>query len=149
MNIKKQKLAFILASLITINSLGSCSFKKEDNNNSSSAYLIENIETNTTKTFPEGTHILQYLVDCDYDYYENEYEGYVPTIEVPEGYIFVNVSTSIKSKLQSSGSGKVIFFLVNNVPVEVTGVIDSKTGLITYYNPGKPITNNLTLTPNK
>lgn len=146
----RKKAIMTLVSLFMVNTLSGCgggldekNIKSNIDNNGNHNIENEMSANLEIKVFDEGEHLLEYVAEYDADY--NYYLGYVPSIQIPEGYSIVDIEMSTRQNGYGSKTDKVLYFFVNDEKVEAQGVIDEKTGEVVYPNPGTPVSKNLTL----
>lgn len=143
---KKRIISLYLASLLLLSGCGDKNNVQEESK--SNDVTITNVEVES-KVFESSTHIIKYveekeLIEEDDGWYaihnHNGYDFGNPI--VPLGYILFDVEPWARRNRTTRGY---TYFFINEVDVEVEGVINSKTNTVEYPNPGKPLDNKLAL----
>lgn len=140
---KKEKIISLsLVGLLFLSGCGSDVRNNKEIESESAEVTDTQVES---KVFEAGTHIIKYVEVKDRFgdaiHYNDGFDEECPI--VPEGYACFDVE-SFASDMNGCTEGYTYFF-INEVDVEVQGVLNQKTNTIEYATPGKPIENKLTL----
>ena len=148
--------AIILAAIASAGLLSGC--KKEskiiekDGNTyikSGSDYVELDLEP---KVFKPGEHIIYYVTSfkvetTTWSGYYSISPGYgnsnLPVPEIPEGYSCIDIIDIVDDN--NKGATSVIFYYINDVEVEAEGRYNTETNTVDYPNPGKVLSQELTL----
>lgn len=138
---KQNKIILALAGTLLLSGCGlfieSQNGKKEGTIKTIEEYINET-QVETTKVFEKGKHLIKYVDISKISYSPYLNSGFQSiNLEIPNGYEIFDI--------ESWEQGSYVYFLINTVDVEVTGILDTTTGKEYYTNPGVPIEQKLTL----